>query len=61
MLYLLAAGATVDLRDEFTSDGIIIFRSPTLDFISEDTSIDLHNSNGDIVLRIAFHPGILFV
>ena len=62
MLYLLAAGATVDLRDEFTSDGIIIFRSPTLNLISGgDTSIDLHNSNGDIVLRIAFHPGILFV
>ena len=58
MLYLLPAGATVDLRDDFTSDGIIIFRSPTLDLISGgDTSIDLHNSDGDIVLRIAFHRG----
>jgi hypothetical protein len=58
MLYLLPPGTILDLRDEFTSDGIIIFRSPTLDLISGgDTSLDLHNSEGDIVLRIAFHRG----
>ena len=55
MLYLLPAGAPVDLRDEFTSDGIIIFRSPTIDLVRGGaTSIDLHNSDGDIVLRIGF-------
>ena len=58
MLYLLPAGAPVDLHDEFTYDGIIIFRSPTLNLIKGgDTSIDLHNSDGDIVLRIAFCRG----
>ena len=55
MLYLLPAGPIVDLHDEFTSDGIIIFRSATLDLISaRNTSINLYNGDGDIVLHIVF-------
>src|ERR1700734_3489477 len=58
MLYLLPAGgwlAPVNLNDEFTSDGIIIFRSPTLDLNSDGaSSINLHNSDGDTVLHIVF-------
>ena len=43
------------MRDDFTSDGILILRSPTFDFIcGGDATLDLHDDDGNVVLRIAF-------
>ena len=43
------------MPDDFTSDGILILRSPTFDFIcGGDATLDLHDDDGNVVLRIAF-------
>lgn len=54
MHYILQAGAIVYFRKKFTSDGIIILRSSTIDlFNSENTDINLHNASGQVVLHIS--------
>ncbi|KAF8538668.1 galectin [Trichophaea hybrida] len=55
MFYLLPLTQTVELRDDFTTDGIIVFQSDKLDLTPsgiDNTSISLLNA-GDCLLVIA--------
>jgi hypothetical protein len=58
MFHPLPIQGTVNFRNDFTYDGIILLRSSTLNLIDGGrTTLDLLNAEGDVILHLAFVRG----